>query len=160
MWASERDGWEHLYLYDGRSGEVICQIIRGDWVVRKFDCIDEVVGQVYFTASGMQSGEDPYDRHAYRIGLDGSGLIALMLVVADYEVRYLLDGKWMLDLYSRVDLGPVLELRCSADGSLACIVERIDLSCLLAAGWQVPLPFYIIGCDGKIDIWGVIYRLL
>ncbi|RBH76351.1 S9 family peptidase, partial [Xanthomonas oryzae pv. oryzae] len=98
VWASERDGWEHLYLYDGRSGEVIRQITRGDWVVRKLDRIDEAAGQVYFTASGMQPGEDPYDRHAYRIGLDGSGLTALTPVAADHEVRYSPDGKWMLDL--------------------------------------------------------------
>ncbi|WP_258079072.1 DPP IV N-terminal domain-containing protein, partial [Xanthomonas arboricola] len=73
LWASERDGWEHVYLYDGHSGAVIRQVTQGDWVVRKLDYIDEAAGQLYFTASGMQPGEDPYYRHAYRIGLDGTG---------------------------------------------------------------------------------------
>ena len=31
---SERDGWNHLYLYDGATGRVKNQITKGDWVVR------------------------------------------------------------------------------------------------------------------------------
>lgn len=158
LWASERDGWEHVYLYDGHSGAVIRQVTRGDWVVRKLDYLDEAAGQLYFTASGMQPGEDPYYRHAYRIGLDGSGLTALTPAAADHQVSYSPDGKWYLDLYSRVDLGPVLELRRSADGGLARTVERTDLRRLQAAGWQPPLPFHTTGRDGRTEIWGVIQR--
>ena len=29
IWASERDGWEHLYLYDGVTGQVKNQITKG-----------------------------------------------------------------------------------------------------------------------------------
>lgn len=158
LWASERDGWEHVYLYDGHSGAVIRQVTQGDWVVRKLDYIDEAAGQLYFTASGMQPGEDPYYRHAYRIGLEGTGLTALTPAAADHQVSYSPDGKWYLDLYSRVDLGPVLELRRTADGSLARTVERTDLSRLQAAGWEPPLPFHTTGRDGKTEIWGVIQR--
>ena len=31
---SERDGWNHLYLYDGRTGAVKNQITKGPWPVR------------------------------------------------------------------------------------------------------------------------------
>lgn len=86
------------------------------------------------------------------------GLTALTPLAADHEVRYSPDGRWLLDLYSRVDLGPVLELRRSADGSVARTVERTDLSRLLAAGWQAPLPFHTTGRDGRTEIWGVIHR--
>jgi Tol biopolymer transport system component len=34
IWASERDGWNHLYLYDGTTGQVKNQITKGPWVVR------------------------------------------------------------------------------------------------------------------------------
>ena len=37
IWASERDGWEHLYLYDGVTGKVKNQITKGNWVVRNVD---------------------------------------------------------------------------------------------------------------------------
>ncbi len=34
IWASERDGWNHLYLYDSVTGMVKNQITSGEWVVR------------------------------------------------------------------------------------------------------------------------------
>ena len=38
---SERDGWNHLYLYDGATGQVKNQITKGQWVVRGVDRVDE-----------------------------------------------------------------------------------------------------------------------
>ncbi len=35
IWMSERDGWNHLYLYDAQTGKVKNQITRGEWVVRR-----------------------------------------------------------------------------------------------------------------------------
>jgi dipeptidyl aminopeptidase/acylaminoacyl peptidase len=37
-------------------------------------------------------------------------------------------------------------------------LERADVSRLLASGWRWPEPFRAKGRDGKIDIWGVIFR--
>ena len=34
IWMSERDGWNHLYLYDAESGKVKNRITQGSWVVR------------------------------------------------------------------------------------------------------------------------------
>ena len=53
IWASERDGWEHLYLYDGITGKVKNQITKGDWVVRSVDRVDEDKRQIWFQAGGM-----------------------------------------------------------------------------------------------------------
>ena len=37
IWMSERDGWNHLYLYNGVTGKVKNQITKGQWVVRQVD---------------------------------------------------------------------------------------------------------------------------
>ena len=41
IWMSERDGWNHLYLYDARTGTVKNQITSGSWVVRGVDQVDQ-----------------------------------------------------------------------------------------------------------------------
>ncbi len=46
IWASERDGWEHLYLYDGVTGKVKNQITKGDWLVRNVDNVDDDKRQI------------------------------------------------------------------------------------------------------------------
>ena len=76
IWMSERDGWNHLYLYDGVSGSV-SQITKGNWVVRNVIKTDESARRIWFTASGMYPGKDPYFVHYYRINFDGTGLTAL-----------------------------------------------------------------------------------
>src|SRR5262249_41686149 len=35
LMSSERDGWNHLYLYDAKSGELERQLTKGEWVVRQ-----------------------------------------------------------------------------------------------------------------------------
>jgi Tol biopolymer transport system component len=59
IWASERDGWNHLYLIDGRTGKVRNRITSGAWVVRDVLRVDEARRQIWFSASGMNAGEDP-----------------------------------------------------------------------------------------------------
>ncbi len=77
IWMSERDGWNHLYLYDAKSGKVKNQITRGEWVVRNVDQVDEKKRQIWFRAGGIHSGQDPYHIHYCRINFDGTGLTTL-----------------------------------------------------------------------------------
>jgi len=158
VWASERDGREQLYLYDGHTGELKRQITRGDWVVRAVDRVDEAKREIYFEASGMNPDDDPYFVHGYRIAFDGSGLTPLSPAPADHKLNYSPDGKYYVDTYSRLDLPPVMELRRSVDASLLMTVDTADATALRAAGWQPAEPFHAQGRDGKTQIWGVLYR--
>ena len=76
IWASERDGWNHLWLYDSENGKVKNQITKGEWVVRGVNWIDTLGRQIIFQASGKEPG-DPYFINCYRINFDGSGLVRL-----------------------------------------------------------------------------------
>jgi dipeptidyl-peptidase-4 len=63
IWMSERDGWNHLYLYDTKSGRVKNQITKGEWVVRGVERVDAAKRQVWFRAGGIRPGQDPYHVH-------------------------------------------------------------------------------------------------
>ncbi len=158
VWMSERDGWNHLYLVDGRAGTVRHAITKGEWVVRGVSKVDEEKQQVYLSASGMYPGKDPYFVHYYRIGLDGTGLTPLTEADANHQVAFSADMTYFVDLYSRVDAAPVLEVRRTADRSLVFEAERGDLAALRKAGWAPPEVFVAKGRDGVTDIWGVIFR--
>lgn len=157
IWMSERDGWNHLYLIDGATGAVKQQITKGAWPVRHVIRVDEPARQLWFAAGGMNAGEDPYFLHYYRINFDGTGLTPLTPAASNHKVVFSNDGTEFLDLYSRVDQAPVLELH-KADGTLVKEIERGDLSALAAAGWKAPGAFVAKGRDGTTDIWGLIWR--
>ncbi|NOT62157.1 MAG: S9 family peptidase, partial [Acidobacteria bacterium] len=111
VWMSERDGWNHLYLYDGLTGAVKNQITKGNWVVRGVEKLDEEKRQIWFQASGMHAGKDPYLIHFFRINFDGTGLTALTEADANHTVSFSSDMKFYVDTYSRVDLPAIAELR-------------------------------------------------
>jgi dipeptidyl aminopeptidase/acylaminoacyl peptidase len=156
--ASERDGWRHLYLIDANEGKVTNQITRGEWVVRGVDRIDEDRHEVWFRASGMNPGQDPYLIHYYRINFDGTGLVALTEGNGNHTVQFSPDRKYLIDTFSRVDTAPVHELRRVSDGERVCELEKADIGELEAAGWKSPEVFTAKGRDGKTDIWGIICR--
>jgi len=158
IWMSERDGWNHLYLYDGATGAVKNQITRGPWVVRGVTRADDEKRQIYFSASGMYAGKDPYFVHYYRINFDGTGLTPLTEADANHSLSFSGDAAYYVDYYSRVDQPPVSELHRTSDGSLVAVIDRGDAAALLKAGWRAPEVFTSVARDGKTDIWGVIYR--
>ena len=158
IWMSERDGWNHLYMLDGETGQVKHQITEGDWPVRGVDSVDVENRRIWFRASGMNPEQDPYFVHYYRIDFDGTGLVAYTESDGMHVVTFSPDHEFYIDQWSRVDLPPIAELRSTADRSLVMELERADASALLATGWQYPEVFVAKGRDGVTDIWGIIIR--
>lgn len=158
LWISERDGWRHLYLIDGTSGQVKRQVTKGEWVLRQVDYVDETNRVVYFTASGFNKGEDPYNLHYCRINLDGTGFTDMTPENGNHRVTFSADRSYFTDVYSRPDLPPVSQLKRTSDVSVVAGLQRCDVSALQAEGWQMPEVFCAKGRDGQTDIWGNIYR--
>ncbi len=158
VWMSERDGWNHLYLFDLRTGNLKNQITKGDWVVRKVEKVDVEKRQIWFRAGGVYPEQDPYYEHYCRVDFDGANLVILTRGNGTHAIQTSPDRKYFIDTYSRVDAPPVHELRRTTDGSLVCDLERADWSQLLATGWTTPERFVAKGRDNKTDIHGIIWR--
>jgi dipeptidyl aminopeptidase/acylaminoacyl peptidase len=158
VWMSERDGWNHLYLYDAETGRVKNALTRGEWVVRGVERVDAAARQVWFRAGGIRPGQDPYYVHLCRVNFDGTGLTVLTEADGTHEVEFSPDRRFLIDRWSRVDLAPVTELRAADTGRLRCELERADWSALRAAGWAPPERFVAKGRDGATDIYGILIR--
>jgi len=157
IWASERDGWYHLYLYDSGTGLVKNQITKGEWVIRNVTNVDEKNRQIIFQASGKEPG-DPYFTHYYRINFDESGLIRLTEGEGTHEATFSPDKSLFVDTWSRVDLPPVSVLRKTSDGTKIMEIEKADITKLLETGIRLPEVFTAKGRDGVTDIWGIIIK--
>ena len=157
IWASERDGWNHLYLIDGNNGEVKKQLTKGDWVVRRVLKVDEQQKKIFFTASGMYKDEDPYFIHYYSMNLDGTNLKDLSPELANHEGTFSRDYSYFVDRYSKIDQVPVTVLRNSA-GEVVMDIERSNLNKFSDIGWKPAEVFTSKARDGKTDIWGIIIR--
>ncbi len=70
VWASERSGFKHLYLY-GSDGALLQTLTSGDWVVDAVVGIDQAAGWVYFTGSK----DSPLEKQLYRVNYQSTGKI-------------------------------------------------------------------------------------
>ena len=157
---SERDGWAHLYLYDGQ-GNLKNQITQGAWHVEAVIGVDETKRVVYFSANGKESvnggKEDPYYMHLYKINLDGSGLQLLNSGNFDHSFSVNDNNTYFVNNASRVNTTPVSSLH-SADGKKIMDLETADLRNLMATGYKFPETFKIKADDGITDLYGVMYK--
>lgn len=108
LWASERDGWRHVYIIP-RSGGAPQLITRGDFDVVDILEVDPGEQFLYFIASP----ENATQRYLYRQQLDGSAAPervtpANMPGVHSYELSP--DCRWALHTFSNFDTPPTTEL--------------------------------------------------
>jgi dipeptidyl-peptidase 4 len=157
LWASERSGYNHLYLMDEVSGAIKNAITQGEWNVRDVVKVDEEKRQLLIKILGV-SGQNPYHTHFARVNFDGTGFTQLTSSDGNHHIDFSPDGGHFIDSWSRVDQPPVSELRRTSDGKLVTELERADDSALLRTGWSRPERFTAKGRDGKTDIHGVIIR--
>lgn len=158
IWMSERDGWNHLYLYDARSGNVKNQITKGEWVVRKVIHVDEGNRKIIFEGSGKEIAQDPYFIHYYSVNFDGTGLTRLSGENGNHRAVFSHDYKYFVDTWSRLDQPAETILRETKDGSTVMKLEKAEIKDLLKTGWVLPEVFVNKGRDNTTDIWGMIIR--
>ena len=153
---SERDGWAHLYLYD-EKGNFKNRITKGPWHVENVLKVDEKARVIYFTANGMNSDENPYYEHLYRVNVDGTGLKQITRGDFFHQPEVDDDARFVVDNYSRVNSIPCAVLLDNSGNRLMTIQES-DFSQLMAAGYQFPELFKVKAADGVTDLYGVMYK--
>lgn len=156
LYWSERDGWGHWYLYDGK-GALKSQVTSGEFVTEAIDNIDERARMMTFTAEGREPGENPYFTHAYSVKLDGTGMKMLDPGEATHTVAMADDGKYFVDNASRVNTAPHSVLYDRA-GAQVLDLETTDISALVETGFKMPEPFSVKADDGLTDLYGVMYK--
>ncbi|WP_411766650.1 DPP IV N-terminal domain-containing protein [Winogradskyella sp. A3E31] len=156
LFWSERDGWGHYYLYDS-NGNLKRQVTQGEFHIDSFEGIDENSRTLYFTANGVNTEEDPYYAHLYKINLNGTGFKNLNPGDFNSSVNVSDSKSFFVSNFSRVNTVPKSELR-NSNGSLVMSLEEADLSQLMATGYQFPEPFKAKADDGITDIYGVMYK--
>jgi len=114
IWASERDGFKHLYHFSS-DGKLINQLTKGDWVVDSIKHVDEDKGVIYFTGRA----DTPLERHLYRTPLAGKSpehVARLSKRNGFHTINFSNDSKSYIDSFSNINTPKQVSLH-QADGN-------------------------------------------
>jgi dipeptidyl-peptidase 4 len=118
LWASERTGYRHLYLY-GLDGKEIAQITKGDWEATSVDGLDESNSVVYFTATE----KSPIERQLYRVNLGGTDFRRISKEDGTHSANFAPSANFYVDEYSNAMTPPRQDLY-RVDGTKMATVDE------------------------------------
>ena len=152
IWASERTGFNHLYLYDS-GGNLPCQLTSGDWQVNSIAGVDQKRGAIYFTGSK----DGPTERHLYRVSIEGGEIERLTPEPGTHIVA--LDHRFdkFVDVFSDIRTPPTITLRSLDDGSTLHTIHAPDDPRVVALALSPPELVSIQSRDGE-TLHGALYR--
>ncbi|MGA2190986.1 MAG: S9 family peptidase [Steroidobacteraceae bacterium] len=130
VWASARDGFNHLYLY-GLDGRLLRRLTAGEWSVNDFrgraiKSIDETRRTIYFTATA----DGPLERQLYSTSLDTADPRTIQRISQDaglHDIAMSPDARFYVDAFNSIVQPPQVSLR-RADGTLMSYLleNRLD----------------------------------
>jgi dipeptidyl-peptidase-4 len=144
LWTSERDGFNHVYLY-GRDGRLIRQVTDGDWDVIDFLGANESGSRIWFTSSEAS----PLERQLYSIGIDGRGRRRITRDTGWHAAELAPDARHLVDTWSRAGAPPVVRI-ITADGRTVRVIEdNAEVAARIAQlNLQTPEFFSFTTTDG------------
>ncbi|HET6244298.1 MAG: S9 family peptidase [Bacteroidetes bacterium] len=122
IWLSEKDGFNHIYLYD-LKGKLVNQITKGKWDVTSFYGINEKNGIVYF-----QSAEtSPMERNVYSINVDGKGKSKLSINKGWNDASFSKGFKNFINEYSSANTPEYISLHAANGKELRKLKDNEEL---------------------------------
>ena len=123
LWASERSGFEHLYVAS-KDGKTLTQLTRGDWPVDALLAVDEAKGLVYFSAGRDTAGHaTPRESQVHVVPLAGGKVRTLSTTPGMHNASFAKNASVYVDSWSNARTPPQIALH-RADGSL--VANLID----------------------------------
>lgn len=113
VWQSERNGFNHLYLYD-TDGKLIRQLTKGNGVVTEILGTDTDEKFLYFTA-GLES---PIENHIYKTEIKTGKITKLTKEAGMHSGKLSEDGKFLLDSYSNLETPAITQIIDTKTGTL------------------------------------------
>jgi len=95
IWTSEKDGFNHVYLYD-KMGKLKNQVTKGKWEVTSYYGFDEKTKTIFYQS--VENGS--INRDVFRIGLDGKKKVKLSQSVGTNAATFSPNFQFFINTFS------------------------------------------------------------
>ncbi|MCA9737503.1 MAG: S9 family peptidase [Gemmatimonadetes bacterium] len=122
LWTSDRDGWEHVYLYR-RDGTVERQLTRGEFEVTALEGVDPEQGWVWVTTTR----QSPLGRQLERVRLTGGELERVSEGEGTHDVDLSPTGAFYIDAWSSLGRPPAYAMHRGNGETVRVLSDNADL---------------------------------
>jgi dipeptidyl-peptidase 4 len=118
IWTSEKDGYNHIYLYD-KNGKLKNQITKGNWEVTAFYGVDEKTNTVFYQS--VENGT--INRGIYSCATNGTNKKALSVKAGFNTAAFSSNFQYYVNTYSSAAQPTTYTLHDSKDGKVVKVIE-------------------------------------
>jgi dipeptidyl-peptidase-4 len=152
VWASERSGFMHLYLYDAK-GKLLRPLTSGEWPVDSVAGINEEAQEVYF----LSGKGDPTQRQLYAVSFAGGEVRQITSEPGSHGIRFNKKFTHFIDTHASMTQAPRVLVRSMPKAELvSTIFEEVDDK-VATLGLEPPELVTLKSRDG-VTLHGAIYR--
>ena len=121
IWMSERDGFQHMYLYN-TTGKLVKQLTSGNWVVTEFLGLDNKDRKVFFRGTKAS----PIEQNIYSVEIKSGKIARLSPDHGSHKGFPSYSGEYIIDSYSSTDVAREYKL-LNGDGKVVRVLqENVD----------------------------------
>jgi len=139
IWTSEKDGFNHIYVYD-KNGKLKNQVTKGNWEVVSYYGFDEKTKTIFYQSTENGS----INRDLYRIGLDGKNKVRLSSKVGTSAATFSPNFQYFITTFSSNTQPTTYTLNEAKTGKEIQVIENNqDLADRLKA-YNLPSKEYFV----------------
>jgi len=139
IWTSEKDGFNHIYLYD-KTGKLKTQITKGNWEVTSYYGFDEKTKTIFYQSTENGS----INRDIYRIGLDGKNKVRLSKNTGTNNATFSPNFQFFINTFSSASQPTTYTLNESKTGKEIQVIESNQALAAKLAGYNLPSKEFFV----------------
>mgnify|MGYP000161708800 CR=1 FL=1 len=145
IWPSEKDGFNHIYLYD-QDGNLINQITKGLWEVTKYYGYDQNEDKIYYQSTENGS----INRGVYSIESSGDNKMPLVAEEGTNSADFSADFTYFIHTYSNSITPPSYMLHKALSGKMIKEIKNNNALISKLKGYELsPREFSTISINGN-----------
>ena len=151
IWTSEKDGFNHIYLYD-KTGKLKNQVTKGNWEVTSYYGLDEKSNTVFYQSTENGS----INRAIFRIGLDGKNKVQLCKNTGTNAATFSPNFQYYINSFSSALQPTIYSLNESKSGKQVQVIENnVDLNETLKSYNLPAKEFFVLKTEkgNELNAW-------
>ena len=151
IWTSEKDGFNHIYLYD-KTGKLKNQVTKGKWEVTEYYGLDEKTNTLFYQS--VENGS--INRDVYRTGLDGKDKLRLSQGAGTTKATFSPNFQFFISSFSSAAQPTKYTLNEAKAGKEVQVIQNNEALSAKLKGYNLPeKEFFVLKTDkgNELNAW-------